>query len=113
MRKPSIKFRREMTKAAGEGDFLGGIQRDLELANEVRQMMESRGGAALFNSFEEIERACYSGMASTSPFRVLKQLQLRAELMTVQYIKAQMSNYITNARTLQTYIDELHGEREE
>ena len=110
MRKPSVKFRRELKRAMGEQDFLAGIQRDTELADEVRLMLDSKGGAAMFSAFEEIERACYAGMAATSPLRVFKQIQLRAELMTVQYVKSQLNNYITNAEALIQNINELHGE---
>ena len=112
MRKPSIKFQRAMKQAVGERDFMAGIERDMELANDVRQMLESKGGAALFNAFEEIERGCYAELTNTSPFRVHKQVQIRAELMTVQFIKAKMSTYISNAKTLQTYIDEINGQEE-
>ncbi|MCK5613896.1 hypothetical protein KAR91_69180 [Candidatus Pacearchaeota archaeon] len=110
MRKPSVKFKREMKRAMGEADFMGGIQRDIELAEAVRQGMESRFGAAMFNAFEEIERASYSGLATTSPFNFPKQFQLRAELATVQWVKSRLESYIVNAETLIQNMNELNGD---
>lgn len=110
MRKPSLKFRREIKRAMGEADYLAGIERDMELADEIRRMMDSKGGAALYDAFEGIERACYAGITTTSPLRIFKQMQLRAELMVAQYVKAQLDNYILNAETLVQNLNELHGE---
>lgn len=109
MRLPSRKFRRAMHEALGEQDYLSGVQRDLELSEAVKQGMESKFGAAMFMAFEQIERACYAGMASTSPFRIFKQLQLRAELMVVQYVKAQLESYVVNADALIANLNEIQG----
>jgi hypothetical protein len=98
-----------MHEALGERDFLAGIQRDLDLAEEVKRGMETKFGAALFLAYEQIERACFAGMASTSPFNIKKQLQLRAELMVVQYTKAQLEAYVTNAETLLANMETIQG----
>lgn len=110
MRLPSRKFRLEMKRAAGESDFLAGIQHDIELADAIRDGMQTKFGAAIFNAYEQIERACYAEMANTSPFNVMKQLKIRAELTTVLYVKAQLEGYIVNADTLLQNLNELNGE---
>ena len=112
MRLPSRKFKAAMHQAVGERDYLSGVQRDLDAAEAVRQGMSTKFGAAIFLAFEQIERACYSGLANTSPFNIPKQLQIRAELMVVQYTKAQLESYVTNADTLIANLNELQGAEE-
>jgi len=113
MRLPSSKLKRNMQAALGEGNYLAGLQRDLDLSNSVRDGMGTLFGAAIYGALEELERACYSGMASTSPWRVFKQVKYRAELHVAQYIKSRLSNYVTNADMLLQNIEMLKGEQGE
>ena len=72
--------------------------------------MVSKFGVLLLRTLEELERACYASLTTVSPYRVFAQVQIRAELKTVQYIKARLESYIQNAEALLQNARELEDE---
>jgi len=113
MRPPSRTLKRFIARATGEMDFLSGIEKDLDLAKKVSEGMDTVFGAALFNALEDLERSAFAGMADTSPWRVLKQIQFRSELRTSRYIKAKLQQYVVNAEALMQNIKMLNEVEDE
>lgn len=109
MRAPSVKLKHHMSKMVGERDFLGGYRKDLKLGEIVKDGMASPFGALLYKTLEELERANYAELVSTSPFRIFKQLQIRAELSVAQYIKSRLEAYTTNSEALMQNLEEIEN----
>ena len=100
MRPPSRSLKKTMSKMVGERDYLSGVGKDLELGEVVKGGMDSQFGALLYKTLEEIERANYAELVGTSPYRVFRQVQIRAELRVAQYIKSRLESYVVNSDAL-------------
>jgi len=112
IRLPSRKLREATSMMVGEADYIAGVKRDLAVSKAVSDGMDGVFGAAVYNALEELERSCYASMANTSPYRVFKQVRIRAELTVAQYIKSRLNNYVTNAETLMQNMAVLNGEQD-
>jgi len=111
--RPSRNFRKNIKQAVGESDFILGVKHDLALAESVKEGMESKFGAALYTALEAIERRCFNDMGVVSPFRVLRQVELRAELYVVRYIKNTIDTYVISAEALARNMKELERQGED
>ncbi|NOR56986.1 MAG: hypothetical protein GQ474_00505 [Sulfurimonas sp.] len=107
MRSPSKKLRNGMDRMVGERDYLAGIRKDVKLGEIVSEGMNSKFGALLYKTFEELERANYAEIVEVDPEDIPKHRQIRAELSTIQYIKARLESYVTNSEALIQNLEEL------
>jgi hypothetical protein len=107
---PSRALRKVGKEMVGDADYLTGVQKNLKIANNVRDGMDSHFGAAVIAALENLERAAYATMANTNPyFRKGKIAQAQAELKTAKYLKAILISYVSNIDTLEEQIQELYG----
>lgn len=107
---PSRSLRKAAAQIIGERSYLAGVEKDLELAKEVSQFLESRAGAVLYSALEDLERSAYAGMTSTSPFRIFKQIEYRKELDVAQYLKGKMNAVVLNGEVLENNLESIYGE---
>jgi len=110
MSPPSRILKKNMNRMVGESDYLHGVGKDIELGEIVKGGMDSQFGALLYKTLEEIERANYAELVNTSPYRVFRQVQIRAELRVAQYIKAKLESYVVNSDALIENLKELDDE---
>jgi len=109
---PSRALRTFKQHVTGDADYASGLARNLKVANSVKDGMNTHFGAAIIAALENLERASYATLASTSPWRRQKLQKAQSELKTAQYIKAILMSYVSSAEVLEDQIEELYGESE-
>jgi len=112
MRAPSQTIKHHLRKAVGESSLLGGLHKNLEKMQAVKEGMDTPFGAALYTALEDLERASYAEMGKTNPINIFKHYQIRAELRTCQYIKQVLDSYVVNHEVLLRNIEELKGDED-
>lgn len=108
MRAPSRQLRKVLDTIEKDG-FGIAAEKGIEIGQEIARGMESVFGAALYMALEDLERAAYIGMANTSAWNIMKQIQYRSELRTAQYIKNRLDAYVKNAEGLMENIERLQS----
>ena len=106
---PSRALRQATKEMVGDADYLTGLHENLKVANAVKDGMNSHFGAAVIAALENLERAAYGTLASTSPWRKAKIAQAQTELKTAKYIKAILLTYVNSVDVLQEQIEDLYG----
>lgn len=109
---PSSALRKFKSQTTGEGDFLAGVTKSLEVARSVEEGMNSYFGAATIASLDNLERAAYATLANTPTWRKDKLLKAQTELKTAQYIKTILMSYVSSVDVLEEQIKDLYGEYE-
>jgi len=107
MRHPSTVIKKHFDVMLGEDRYYTGERKNIELGREIERGMNSPFGAALYKALEELERSNYALLMETPPWRIFRQIQIRAELKTAQYIKARLETYVVNAEALLANLQEL------
>lgn len=109
MQLPSRNLRRFASKITGEKDFFAGVEKQLEISDEIKRVMEGKFGAVLYAAIEDMERTAFLGLANTSPLRIWKQLEYRKELRMAQYLKARIESHISNHEALSKNLETIYG----
>jgi len=110
MHKPSRAIKKLTARVVGEADYMSGVKKNLEVAKEMEAFFESKAGAVMYSAMEDLERSAFNGMASTSPWRIFKQMEYRKELGIVRYIKAKMDSCVANGEALEKNLELQYGE---
>jgi len=108
-RKPSKGFQDSFDRVFEQVDEDKGTAEMIALGRSIKEGLATPFGAALYQAIEDVERSAYAAMTSTSPWRIDKQQEYRAELRTVLYLKAKLDSYVTNADALASNIQNLNG----
>lgn len=101
MHRPSSALKRLKNTIIGDKDYIGGLQKNIDVANSIKLGMGTPFGAALYMAIEDLERDAYSNMANTSPLRIFRHYEIRNELRIVHYLKSTLDAYVINGEALE------------
>jgi len=102
-------MQKALHKPIVDENYVDGLKRSYDLSRELKAGLETPLGAAIYAALENIERASYNTLATTSPWRKAKLIKAQSELRTAQYIKAFLEHYIKNEEVFAEQLGEIYG----